>query len=589
MARAALARTHRPRRFDELVGQDAVARTLRAAVEGDRVAHAYLFCGPRGVGKTTAARILAMALNCPHREAGEPCGVCESCERIWSGRTSLDVVEIDAASHRGVDDARDLRERAMYAPSEEDRYKVYIVDEAHMLTREAWNALLKILEEPPPRVIFAFATTEPQRIQQTAAPVLSRCQRFDFRRVAVSDIVGRLRTVLDREGVEAEEGALVPIARRAEGGVRDALSLLDQVLSFSGDRIDAADVRSMLGLVDEDRYLAFFELAARGDRAGVLPFVQELLDAGYDPVEFVRGLADALRMLLALRLDAEADVELAGDARARFREAAVRLEEVDLLRLLMAVADFETSGRFRRSAQQRIQLEVLLLRLVSMDSAVELEDLLRAAGGEVPPSGRRSEAPAGSSRPTGASASADPGRKVGGRSPAGAKSRAAGSVGAERDPSSSDRPGAPVAREERGDVTAAAGGGRGEPTGANGLQEAWRSALASVTGLTGIGLTLKGTRLLRTGEGGFQVEVPTGLADDLSEYLSDRHRSGPVREALAGALGLQVDDVTLSVRGAGPARRMTAESARQQRLEEMASMDPSLREAVTELDLSIKE
>src|SRR5688500_1700931 len=194
----ALARRYRPRRFSDLLVQDHVAAVLRGAVQRDRVGHGYLLTGPRGVGKTTAARILAMALNCPRREAsGDPCGECESCLRIWNGSASLDVVEIDAASNRGVDDARDLRERAMYSASQEGHYKVYIVDEAHMLTREAWNALLKILEEPPPRVVFVFATTEPQKIAATAAPVMSHLQRFDFRRIGVTDIIKRLETVLE--------------------------------------------------------------------------------------------------------------------------------------------------------------------------------------------------------------------------------------------------------------------------------------------------------------------------------------------------------------------------------------------------------
>src|SRR5919202_1766192 len=226
-----LARKYRPKNFASVAVQSHVSNTLKGAIARGRVAHGYLLCGPRGTGKTTLARVLAMALNCEVRGAkgdGEPCGECASCRRIWSGAASLDVVEIDAASNRGVDDARELRERAMYAPTGEDRYKVYIVDEAHMLTREAWNALLKILEEPPPRVVFVFATTEPQKIAQSAAPILSRVQRFDLKRIGPAEIRDRLAAVLAAEGVHAEPEALAMIARAADGSMRDALSLAHQ-------------------------------------------------------------------------------------------------------------------------------------------------------------------------------------------------------------------------------------------------------------------------------------------------------------------------------------------------------------------------
>src|SRR3954468_22893237 len=235
-----LARKYRPRKFADVAVQSHVSTTLQGAIAKNRVAHGYLFCGPRGTGKTTLARVLAMALNCENeavRKAGEPCGECESCRRIWAGSASLDVVEIDAASNRGVDDARELRERAMYAPSGDDRYKVYIVDEAHMLTREAWNALLKILEEPPPRVVFVFATTEPQKIAQAAAPVLSRLQRFDFKRIGPAEIRQRLAHVLGEEQISADAEALAMIARAADGSMRDALSLTDQTLSMGEGRI----------------------------------------------------------------------------------------------------------------------------------------------------------------------------------------------------------------------------------------------------------------------------------------------------------------------------------------------------------------
>ncbi len=583
MSRTALARRYRPRSFADVATQQHVSETLRRAVASDRVGHAYLFCGPRGVGKTTLARVLAMALNCQTRtEAGEPCGVCESCERIWSGNTSLDVIEIDAASNRGVDDARQLRERAMYAPSEDGRHKIYIVDEAHMLTREAWNTLLKIIEEPPPRVIFIFATTEPQKIEQTASPILSRCQRFDFRRVGMADIALRLREVLTAEGAEATDDALRAIARKADGGMRDALSITDQVLSLAGGAVTRESVAGILGMVPDDRYLELFDLLSGRNHAGIFRFVGELLDEGYDLVEFYHGLMEAMRVVLRLRLAGEEVPELSDDVRSDWETRAERFAPGDLLRMLALGSELEVTGSIRRSAQPRVLLELLLLRMSHLERTVELESLIRALG----------EDPRASKPPRGGAGSAAAATETGRPPPHRDVSKTRPTRGAEEGSSkTTPSPRAGVARgaeasEAEPESGSAPASRLPEAASAPSVAEAWTALLSDRAHLPeGLGPFLRAGRVEETPEG-LLLQLPAGPG-------LDRLRDASVRKRLEAALGKHLGrSLPLAIEemgaGAGSAGgRIDQGTVREDRLRDLLEREPTLGAAVEELDLEI--
>jgi DNA polymerase III subunit gamma/tau len=403
MSYQVIARKWRPQTFKDLVGQTHVTETLANAINNDRVAHAYIFSGARGVGKTTAARILAKALNCVNGPTAEPCGVCDSCREIAAG-TSLDVIEIDAASNRGIDQIRELREMVRYAPAS-SRSKVVILDEAHMLTGEASNALLKTLEEPPDRVTFVMATTEPENLVDT---IRSRSQHFHFRALTFSEISARLEEIAQKENLKIDAGALAVIARMAEGSMRDALSLLEQARAYCGETIGNDAVRELLGVVPDDALAEMVAAIAEGSADRALGLIHTFQKEGRNLQHFCREAIRHMRNLLIAKVcGADSDLIAAtADQRPALAEAAALFSEEDLTRFFQIL--LQTDDDLRRKPDPRVHLEMGLLRLINAARLVPLEELLteiKTVGGGGTPSGAAGGPSAGTPARRAASAS----------------------------------------------------------------------------------------------------------------------------------------------------------------------------------------
>lgn len=379
MSYQVLARKYRPQRFSEVIGQEHVTRTLAHAIEQQRIAHGYIFSGHRGIGKTTVARILAMALNCRAGEQPrpEPCGQCDSCVEIREGR-SVDVLEIDAATNRGIDEIRELRDAARYRPAR-DRFKIWILDEAHQITDAAFNALLKTLEEPPAHVVFMLATTQPEDIPQT---IRSRCQHFAFHAVRFEEIVAQLRSITQKEKIQADDDTLAMLAEAGDGSMRDALSILDQAIACCGETLTAEAIRGLVGAVPSEVLEEMMGAVARNSSEEVLRLVDRLLSTGQNPTYFARQMVRFLRNAVVAKVAGNASplLQISSDERARVTRVAEKFSEEDLTRFLQIL--LRTHGELGYKQEQRFHLELGLLKLVHAQRLLPVEEILSGAAAD---------------------------------------------------------------------------------------------------------------------------------------------------------------------------------------------------------------
>jgi DNA polymerase-3 subunit gamma/tau len=364
------ARKWRPQVFDDVVGQEHITQTLKNAINNNRIAHAYLFTGPRGVGKTTTARIFSKALNCKKQKNAEPCNKCDLCNEIQNGQ-SLDFIEIDGASNRGIDEVRTLRESVKYAPTR-GQYKIYIIDEVHMLTKESFNAFLKTLEEPPEHIIFIFATTDAHKVPLT---IISRCQRFDFRRIQMATIKETLAKIAKAEKITIDDKTLTIIAKKADGALRDAESYFDQVVSFCGNKIDSDTVAQMLNLIDDEIYFEISEAILSKNFAAVFNVTSKIYENGWDFLDFAEGLIEHFRNIMTVILTEKTSLTETADVyRVRYQDYKDRFSKGDLLRILNYLSKVQQELRF--SSNQKLKIEIALSHLIGLEKTSTLTDII---------------------------------------------------------------------------------------------------------------------------------------------------------------------------------------------------------------------